>query len=334
LHSDTHAERFFVQDELRSDPVWGQHPRLWEEIFYDAVQAEQVSFGDAPADISLRGSGDGGGVLPHIALAKLIPFCWTMTEHGVSAEATVAFADRMCGVHGIGDDERAMVIEQVRASADRVAAAAAAVAIGNGGGGGGGGGGPGSGPGVGSGATTKGKPGMGGSAGSADDDDGPDTFEGTFDERLRLCHHLKDVGNELFKDKSFSEAAQQYGKALRLVGDPAAAETMSDRKRAEALVLSCHLNAAACALQDEDAASARWHAERALVLNPTNARARFRLGLALARQGKIVPACRQLRFVLRSTPGDDHLRREFDHLLAVVRLARAVRVAADPTGEI
>lgn len=113
------------------------------------------------------------------------------------------------------------------------------------------------------------------------------------EERMKAAMEAKDAGNQLFKTGDHQQAQRSYADALRLLGlegtDQAESQAedndpkWSDAARHEArnaLLVSCLLNSAQCALKLESSAEAIRHASAALKFDPLNSKAFYRRGLA------------------------------------------------------
>uniref|UniRef100_A0A7S1L8M2 peptidylprolyl isomerase n=2 Tax=Neobodo designis TaxID=312471 RepID=A0A7S1L8M2_NEODS len=115
-------------------------------------------------------------------------------------------------------------------------------------------------------------------------------------ERVRL------LGNKAFSSGDYLLAVDKYEKALRYLA--AAIPTSAIAPTIKEKQLACHNNAAQCFLKLERFPDARAAASRALDIDPSNAKARFRRGVALAGMHDYEEAAADLKACLDADPAN------------------------------
>lgn len=108
----------------------------------------------------------------------------------------------------------------------------------------------------------------------------PSMYELSAADKLTTATRLKDEGNAMFKAAQLRRAMRKY----QAVIDCFASTTGlldEDRKAADALTLSAHLNAAACTLKTGDNKKVIEHTNKALAIDKGNAKAVYRKAQAL-----------------------------------------------------
>eukprot|EP00163_Fabomonas_tropica_P003079 TRINITY_DN12569_c0_g1_i1.p1 TRINITY_DN12569_c0_g1~~TRINITY_DN12569_c0_g1_i1.p1 ORF type:complete len:386 (+),score=60.97 TRINITY_DN12569_c0_g1_i1:118-1275(+) len=352
--------RYYIQDELREDPLW-RDITLWECIFEDALRyGGDLSASVQPA-VDVRAQGDSS-----VAYSQLVALSWSMSEFGLPGGGTSlrhsythtlslslslsvclsvclspnhvpirylcpshlvpteiqAFVDKLCLQHGVDPTARDLLAAQIRsltfveepsrpdAIEKHVSPAMTAK------------GGPNS-PTV----ASKGElPSPALNASAASPPAPVDTA--SFEERLILAKKLKDFGNELFKDGQYYEAIRQYLQAVNLIMEMQS-ETPGLADQLDVVTQSCHLNIAASALQMKDYHLTVEFCRKAMASDSGNIKARFRLGLAYARLGKIILALRQIRTVVQFVPDDQQALSELARLQELFRLCRLLLVLGE-----
>ena len=120
---------------------------------------------------------------------------------------------------------------------------------------------------------------------------------------------LKDRGNEQFKEGQYEEASKLYSRALAKLGDgPHPTET------AAAAHAACLLNRAACALKLGLHEASAEDCSVVLGLEPTNAKALYRRGLAFAAMEMRDAAIADLRVAATLKPEDASIKKQLAKL--------------------
>jgi FK506-binding protein 4/5 len=128
-------------------------------------------------------------------------------------------------------------------------------------------------------------------------------------EKTILATRHKDEGNAFFKVGKYQEAFDTYQKAIdlfRWTYPTLESETVA----MNAVKLLCHLNQAACQLKLKHWASARMCAEKALDVDETNVKARFRRGQAYCGMGEFDKAKDDIEMCLEREPDNADLAKE------------------------
>ncbi|KAH3858145.1 hypothetical protein DPMN_100765 [Dreissena polymorpha] len=109
-----------------------------------------------------------------------------------------------------------------------------------------------------------------------------DTEEDTI-KVIAIVGEIKDIGNKLYKEKSYEKAKQKYTKAMRYIEkleDDADLTDEQEKELKEKHKLSIHLNIAACKLPLKDYEGTVEDCDKALDIAPGNIKALFRKGQA------------------------------------------------------
>lgn len=139
-----------------------------------------------------------------------------------------------------------------------------------------------------------------------------------FDNALKRARAEKELGNRHFASKQYDHALSAYATVLELEQIISAEQSGTELStaRAEAVenlrqvILACRLNSAQCALCLKDFNSAQKHAERAVVVDPANPKALFRLGQAQVGNGSFADGIATLRKALARAPQTSQTRIE------------------------
>ena len=137
-------------------------------------------------------------------------------------------------------------------------------------------------------------------------------------QRLEQASKRKAEGNALFGRKDFVRAAAKYQKALSYYADGPSGqgsgsdsdneggddgdEVQVDEEEKNAIILSCHLNNAACLLKTKDGNGAFAAASEALTLDPDNVKGNFRRGRANMLRQEFADAVADFERVLELDP--------------------------------
>jgi len=139
---------------------------------------------------------------------------------------------------------------------------------------------------------------------------------------------LRRIGNELFKQQNFADAASNYRKALAIIH---CLEPDPDNPDMRALSKAVHLNLASCWLQlGENLDEAIALCGEVLAVEPGEAKACFKRGSALQvqarslenpedKKSKLKAAKQDFVQALESAPNDRHLRARFEDVSAALR---------------
>lgn len=137
-----------------------------------------------------------------------------------------------------------------------------------------------------------------------------DTYNMTAEERLTIAKEGKEKGNELFKQKKFSQAIKCYIEATTIFDSHGTMEPIPDEY--EPIQLSSHLNAANCYLQTKAWSNAVAQATKALDIDPNNCKALYRRAVASIQLGELTTAKEDLLQAARMEPGNTEIRRQLD----------------------
>jgi peptidyl-prolyl isomerase D len=123
--------------------------------------------------------------------------------------------------------------------------------------------------------------------------------------KVAAAERVRQLGNKAFASGDFSHAVDKYEKALRYLS--AAIPTSAMAAAIKEKQLACHNNSAQCFLKLEKFSDARASSTRALDLDPQNAKARFRRGLALAGMHDYDEAAADLKKCLEQDPSNQEI---------------------------
>jgi peptidyl-prolyl isomerase D len=121
-------------------------------------------------------------------------------------------------------------------------------------------------------------------------------------EKIEAGERIRQLGNKAFTAGEYARAVDKYEKALRYLA--AAIATSATAPSIKEKQLACHNNAAQCFLKLEKWADAKHAASRALEIDTTNTKARFRRGCALAGLGDHDEAIADFQKCLEKEPGN------------------------------
>ena len=143
-----------------------------------------------------------------------------------------------------------------------------------------------------------------------------EAHELTLDEALAEAATLKAKGTDAFKGGAWAEARGAYERAAGLLAEReegwGGEAPLEDDSPARALLLSCWLNAAQCALKLEEWYGARDAAGKALALDGASVKALFRRGRALMALGEFGAAKGDLREANRLDPKSREVREAWE----------------------
>lgn len=123
---------------------------------------------------------------------------------------------------------------------------------------------------------------------------------------------LKDAGNESYKKGHYTDAITKYTKALHKLQTGAATES------SRCIQLACLTNRAACALKLDipDTEACAEDCTAALDLDPDNAKALFRRGIAFSQMGLSEAALPDLQAARKLKPSDPKIQKALAMLMA------------------
>ena len=137
-------------------------------------------------------------------------------------------------------------------------------------------------------------------------------------ERIADAEARKTAGNRCFTQGDAATATDEYLAALRLVedlgssyGEPLSAD---EAKTVSNLQISINSNLAAVYIKREQWGDAIAKASAVLKLEPANAKALFRRGVALSRMGELAAAKSDLLSAAKASPSDAAIRGELDRV--------------------
>ncbi|XP_074297758.1 uncharacterized protein LOC141628528 [Silene latifolia] len=153
-----------------------------------------------------------------------------------------------------------------------------------------------------------------GSVGSEDDDDLHDVFTHLDSSPLSKIHALKELGNDLFRQKNFDHASSCYEKACRLL-----CFALNDRIGLEKncvlqIAISLCLNLAACAIKIQAFQGALIFCSMVLNFFPRNAKALIRKAMALKSLNKFSEAQASLEEAVLVEPRNGDILRELEEV--------------------
>ncbi|EPR64215.1 tetratricopeptide repeat-containing protein [Toxoplasma gondii GAB2-2007-GAL-DOM2] len=132
-------------------------------------------------------------------------------------------------------------------------------------------------------------------------------YEKPTGEKIDAAERFRQEGNAAFREKNYGLAAVNYRKAL-LQFDYTFPDTDEEQKRMDSVKLPCHLNLAACKLQQQDYEEVYIQCRLALEMDPKNTKAYYRRGLAHLQQDNFVKAKEDLMEALTQEPSSKEIR--------------------------
>jgi peptidyl-prolyl isomerase D len=121
-------------------------------------------------------------------------------------------------------------------------------------------------------------------------------------EKVEAAERVRQLGNQAFGKGEYQLAVDKYEKALRYLS--AAIPTSAMVASIKDKLLACHNNSAQCFIKMDKYSDARAAATRALDIDPHNAKARFRRGVALAGMHDYDEAAADLKKCLEQDPNN------------------------------
>ncbi|KAH8556544.1 hypothetical protein BGW37DRAFT_17197 [Umbelopsis sp. PMI_123] len=130
---------------------------------------------------------------------------------------------------------------------------------------------------------------------------------------------LKNAGNNAFTSNDIKAALMNYHQALLyLLGTDNIQEAMGShtlnkdpvKQEIKQMIATCYSNMAACLIKEEKWPKVIDYCQKALALDSQNKKAKFRLGQAYLRTGKIELAKEKLQELATSDPEDAAVKRE------------------------
>ena len=131
-------------------------------------------------------------------------------------------------------------------------------------------------------------------------------WELTHDERMSKATALKELGTTLFRSGRFKEAKTQgYLEALSYLDDePGEDEHVEESEHdIKTMKTALHSNVALCAMKTGEWAEVIESAEKALKLDPGNAKLLYRRGAGFYHSGMLIEAKRDAQAALTASPG-------------------------------
>lgn len=122
-------------------------------------------------------------------------------------------------------------------------------------------------------------------------------------EKIEACERKKHDGNVLFKAGKFWQASKKYEKAVKYV-EFDHSFTDEEKCQANALLLSCNLNNAACKLKLGEYPAASRLCTKVLELDPSNVKALFRRSQAYLKTSELEKAEEDIKRVLIIDPNN------------------------------
>ncbi|OEH80400.1 tetratricopeptide repeat-containing protein [Cyclospora cayetanensis] len=130
-------------------------------------------------------------------------------------------------------------------------------------------------------------------------------FERPTLEKIQAADRFRAEGNAAFKEKNYGLAAVNYRKAL-LQFDYTFPSTAEEETMYQQSKLPCHLNLAACKLQQREFDEVYIQCRLALQMDPKNCKALYRRGMAYMMQDHLEEAQESFMGVLKSEPSNPH----------------------------
>ena len=138
-------------------------------------------------------------------------------------------------------------------------------------------------------------------------------YDMSFEEKVALAGELKEHGNALFKAGQTRRAVQKYQGVLDMFSSIASLSD-DEKVKAHAIVLPCHLNQAAALIKTRDFRKAIEQADKALAIEPGNAKATYRKAQSLNSLAEFEKAKALLTVAIEASPDNA----DFKALLANV----------------
>lgn len=126
---------------------------------------------------------------------------------------------------------------------------------------------------------------------------------------LERCAAKRCNGKTFYDDGKFLHALNCYSSAIKVIEDARTMNDEEDRQRNE-MLLGLYNNASVCCIKTGKANMAISYGKRALLIDPKNARAFFRVGVGLKMQGEFNTAAKYLRQALAVEPNEQAIIRE------------------------
>lgn len=146
-------------------------------------------------------------------------------------------------------------------------------------------------------------------------------WEMNMEEKLEEGEKLKALGNDAFKKGDFQRAVRRY-KAVVTNLEYIASDSknsVADKKKANEIVKATRLNIAQVAIKEGNFTEAWTEAKKVIDVDSNNAKAYFRLGVALSGLGEHDQAERSLTRALEIQPGDAGISSELKKVKAVIK---------------
>ncbi|KAG5189655.1 cyclophilin-like domain-containing protein [Tribonema minus] len=159
-------------------------------------------------------------------------------------------------------------------------------------------------------------------------------------EKFDEASKLKEEGTALFKAKEFAAAAAKYEEAATYIDkvpeddmddseeEEEASAPKADATAANALLLSCHLNAAQAHLSAKQWTNAIAEANKALAIDASNIKGIFRRGSARRHAGLLDESKADMMAVLKLEEGNTAARKELVLLKEAIKAAKSKEKAA------
>jgi len=132
-------------------------------------------------------------------------------------------------------------------------------------------------------------------------------------EKFEACEKAKKEGNDLFVAGKVERARKKYKKALGLVDSDYSMKD-DEKENAKKLKLPCYLNLAACLLKLKDWKEVIENCNKALEMEPNNAKGLFRRGQAFSELDEWEDARRDLNKALILEPNNKQVKVEIGRL--------------------
>lgn len=157
----------------------------------------------------------------------------------------------------------------------------------------------------------------------------PDFEKMPFEVLMEMCGRAHRNGNRLFEIDDHRAASSCYGSAIRALtsAPPLSRQSQDDHELWKQLLVKLYNNKALCALQTQDWKQAVSYGRRALDLDPTSAKALYRCGVGLRKQGELKEAADMMHRAARIEPNSAALTREMTALDRELAEERAKEVA-------
>lgn len=126
-------------------------------------------------------------------------------------------------------------------------------------------------------------------------------------EKLSIARIKKEQGNEFFKQGRLNLANKRYKKSLSFIQY---GEWENDKTEVDQLKVSCHLNIAFILLKNKDYTNVISELKKVLEIEPSNVKALYRRGIALAGTGDFLNALSDLNKAATLDPENKEVKRE------------------------